>query len=145
MADAAGSQGRGCDPQDMKPRGLIDPYAEQIDPRRLARRLYDRHQGKARRIKLRDLAHSLLGIPSRHGSAPEVALRNALSQLRAQGLPIGSLDGPDGGIFWIATDEERREALRGLYAQRRALQRAIDALESAQLEWREPEGQVALI
>ncbi len=128
-----------------KPRGLVDPWREQIDPAALARVLYGRHRGKALRVKLRDLAVRVLGVPAGHGSAPEVALRNALADLRRQGYPIGSLDGPDGGVFWIGSESERREALAMLYAQRNAVLRSIALLEGADLEWHDPPGQLAML
>jgi hypothetical protein len=128
----------------MKPSGLIAPWRDQIDLEKLAKVLYGRHRGKALRVKLRDLASRILGVPASHGSAPEVALRGALAELRRLGLPIGSLDGPGGGVFWIADEAERREALQVLFAQRTAVLRSIELLKSASLEWKPPPKQTNL-
>lgn len=129
----------------MKPTQLIDPWREQIDLEKLARLFYERHRGRGSRVKVRDLSSRVLGVKAEHGSAPDVALRDAVKELRARGLPIGTLDGPEGGIFWIATEEERRETLQMLYAQRAAILRTIALLESAELAWRPPPGQTPLL
>lgn len=128
----------------VKPTALIAPWRDQIDLAVVARTLYDRHRGKALRVKIRDLSARILGVPASHGSAPEVALRNALAELRKMGLPIGSLDGPDGGVFWISSETERAEALAMLYAQRNAVMASIELLKGATLEWRDLPGQMQL-
>lgn len=128
----------------MKPTTLIAPWRAQIDLEELARVLYTRHRGKALRVKIRELSSRVLGVPASHGSAPEVALRNALAELRGKGLPIGSLDGPEGGVFWIGSEAERAEVLGMLYSQRNAVLRSIELLRGATLEWRDLPGQMRL-
>jgi hypothetical protein len=128
-----------------KPTGLIEPWRSQIDLEKLARLLYDRYRGRALRVKIRDLATRVLGVAAGHGSAPEVALRTAIHELRSRGLPIGTLDGPDGGVFWIASEDERRDVLRMLYAQRQTLLRTIAQLQAAPLHWRPLPGQTSLL
>jgi hypothetical protein len=64
-----------------RPGGLIDPWARRINLEDLARLLHDRHRGHDRRVKVRDLGAAILGVVPKHGSAQEVALREAVSKL----------------------------------------------------------------
>lgn len=125
-----------------RPAGLIDPWARRINLEDLARLLHERHRGYDRRVKVRDLGAAVLGMVPKHGSAQDVALRETVSKLVDAGLPIGTEPGPDGGIWWIATEHERLGVLVPLMGLVRSLQRRIDAVQHASLDFRLPTGAV---
>lgn len=127
-----------------KPTGMIEPYAQLLDPERIARLLYDRHRGKARRIKLKDLGIVMFGEIIKRDGAAGVALRNTVSGMIDHGVPIGSEPGPDGGYYWIATETERREVVALLRSQIYTVQRRCEAILGASLEYRAPRGQAGL-
>jgi hypothetical protein len=128
-----------------RPAGLIDHWARRIRLEDLARLLFERHRDYERRVKVRDLGAALLGVVPRHGSAQEVALREAVSKLVEKCLPIGTEPGADGGVWWIASEDERRGVLVPLMGQVRALQRRIEAVQHAPLDFRLPTGQEQLL
>jgi hypothetical protein len=64
--------------------------------------------------------------------------------LKAGDIQLGSEPGPEGGVWWL-NDEHERGVLIPLMAQFRALQRRIDAVQHAPLDFRLPGGQERLI
>lgn len=93
-----------------------------------------RANGRERRMKLEFMAVVLGFRDWQHGNATDVAIRNAVSDLVNEGCPLASEPGPDGGVWWIGNEDERRGALALLHAQVRALTQRIKHLEVASLD-----------
>lgn len=124
-----------------RPNELIDPWRARIDLAGLADLLFTKYRGRARRVKLKHLGVELLGVVPDHGSGPEVALREAIGQLRDEGAPVGTEAGPDGGVWWLETEAERMAVLAQLEAQHRTVGRMIEKLRAASLEgWTRRQG-----
>ena len=72
-------------------------------------------------------------------------MRERLAELVKDGLPIASEPGPEGGIWWLETEQERMAAMGPLIQQQRALSHRIDSLRTASLAYRPPRGQQTLL
>lgn len=130
----------------MRPGDLIDPIKDRINPKTVARYLYDHCRGHERRIKCEDLSRELSGHAGRGGNnAADVAMRETLTFLVKSKLPIGSLNGPTGGFWWIDSEKDRQRVVRQLRALARSTNRKADHLESiTSFEYRDPPGQEEL-
>lgn len=115
-------------------RSLVDELKTRVNRNDVVAYLSTAHRGHAERVKVRDLTVRFLGVSAFHADEPPVvAVAEIVRELVLSGSPIGSVPGGHGGIYWIATEQERASALRYLESIRDSLDTRIDALRAAEL------------
>lgn len=91
-------------------------------------------RGYSNRVKIQTIgkgAFALDDVP--HGSAADVGIRAAVSDLAAGNEPIATKGGPHGGVWWMVTEDDRQIALDPLRSLLAAVERRVKSLEGVTL------------
>lgn len=108
---------------------VIAPMPEGIE--RSVMTILAEHIGEEKRISLEALTFAVMG---NHSVSNERKVRQAVENLRLQGVPIMSESGKSGR--WLAKDENERAAVvREFEARAANLQKVISALRSATIPY----------